>query len=156
MADREERDEEEQERLNRQMLELLNELRVAVTGVQVLFAFLLTVPFQQGFRDVTRTEKHVYLVTLLASAVAIAFLIAPTGYHRLLWRRGYRPEIIHAGARMLIFALVALAVAMTGAVFLVVSYLFDGDTAYAVGASTAVMFLVLWFGLPLARRLGDD
>ena len=155
MAERSDRDEEEQERLNRQMLELLNELRVAVTGVQVLFAFLLTVPFQQGFQEVTRTEKHVYLVTLLASAAAIAFLIAPTSYHRLLWRRGYRPEIIQAGARMLLFGVIALAIAMVGAVFLVVSYLFDGDTAYTVGVSTAAMFALLWFGLPLVRRARD-
>jgi VIT1/CCC1 family predicted Fe2+/Mn2+ transporter len=155
MGDRVERDEEEQERLNRQLLELLNEVRVAVPGVQVLFAFLLTVPFQQGFRDVTQTEKHVYLVTLLASAVATAFLIAPTSYHRLLWQRGLRPQIIRNGARMLVAGLTALAVAITGAVFLVVSYLFADDTAYAVGLSTAALFLVLWFGLPLVRRLRD-
>jgi ACR3 family arsenite efflux pump ArsB len=150
-----ERDDEEQERLNRQLLELLNELRVAVPGVQVLFAFLLTVPFQQGFNDVTRLEKHVYLVTLLASAVSIAFLIAPTSYHRLLWQRGLRPEIIRRGARMLVAGILALAVAITGAVFLVVSYLFDGDTAYSVGIATGGLFLVLWFGLPLLRRLRD-
>jgi hypothetical protein len=155
MPERVERDDKEQERLNRQLLELLNELRVAVPGVQVLFAFLLTVPFQQGFRDVTRMEKHVYLVTLLASAVATAFLIAPTSYHRLLWQRGLRPQIITNGARMLVVGIMALAVAVTGAVFLVVSFLFDGDTAYAVGVSTGALFLVLWFGLPLLRRFRD-
>src|SRR4051794_3219075 len=91
------RDQEEQERLNRQLLELLNELRVALPGVQVLFAFLLAVPFQQRFTQTTPFERYVYLVTLLASAAATAFLIAPTGYHRLLFQRGDRPRIIEHG-----------------------------------------------------------
>jgi O-antigen/teichoic acid export membrane protein len=150
------RDEEEQERLNRQLLELLNELRVALPGVQVLFAFLLAVPFQNRFDEVTDLERHVYLVTLLASAAATAFLIAPTSYHRLLFGRGHRPEIIAKGARMLIFGLACLALAMVGAVYLVVSFLFAGSTAAAVGAAAAATFAVLWFGAPLMRRRRDS
>src|SRR5918912_4004839 len=96
-----ERGAEEQERLNRQLLELLNELRVALPGVQVLFAFLLAVPFQQRFSQATSFQKYVYLVTLLASATTTALLIAPTGYHRLLFQRGARPRIIEHGTRML-------------------------------------------------------
>jgi Family of unknown function (DUF6328) len=152
VADREER---EQERLNRQLLELLNELRVALPGVQVLFAFLLAVPFQNRFGEVTDLERHVYLVTLLASAAATAFLIAPTSYHRLLFQRGYRPEIIAKGARMLIVGLACLALAMVGAVFLVVSFLFADATAVAVGTAAAAAFAVLWFGAPLMRRSRD-
>jgi len=150
------RDEEEQERLNRQLLELLNELRVALPGVQVLFAFLLAVPFQNRFSQATNLERYVYLVTLLASAAATALLIAPTSYHRLLWRRGYRPEIIRRGARALVAGLACLAVAMIGAVFLVVDFLFADDTAIAVGVVTACLFGALWFAIPLARRLSDD
>ena len=153
MSDRPDRDEEEQERLNRQLLELLNELRVALPGVQVLFAFLLAVPFQARFPQTTDFERYVYLVTVLASAAATALLIAPTSYHRLLFQRGYRPEIIANGARMLILGLGALAVAMVGAIFLVVSVVFDDDTAIAVGAVAATLFGALWFVAPLARRL---
>jgi len=147
-----ERDDDEQERLNRQLLELLNELRVALPGVQVLFAFLLAVPFQQRFSEVTTFERYVYIVTLLASAAATAFLIAPTGYHRLLFQRGDRPLIIRHGTRMFIAGLAALAVAMTGAVYLVTEIVFSTVTAVAVGVAAASMFFWLWFGAALARR----
>src|SRR3954449_2606728 len=112
-------------RPNRQLLELLNELRVALPGVQVLFAFLLAVPFQQRFSEVTTFERYVYIVTLLASAAATAFLIAPTGYHRLLFQRGDRPLIIRHGTRMFICGLISLALAMTGAVYLVTEIVFS-------------------------------
>jgi hypothetical protein len=147
-----ERDDDEQERLNRQLLELLNELRVALPGVQVLFAFLLAVPFQQRFGQVTSFERHVYIVTLLASAAATAFLIAPTGYHRILFQRGDRPLIIRKGTQMLIVGLACLAVAMTGAVFLVTEVVFSTATAIALGAAAAVMFGWFWFGAALVRR----
>ena len=147
-----ERDQEEQERLNRQLLELLNELRVALPGVQVLFAFLLAVPFQQRFREATDFQKYVYLFTLLASATTTALLIAPTGYHRLLFQRGDRPRIIEHGTRMLVLGLVSLALAMTGAVFLVTDFLFSAGTAVAIGAGGAVVFGWLWFGQALWRR----
>src|SRR3954465_10944769 len=148
---------EEQDRLNRQLLELLNELRVALPGVQVLFAFLLAVPFQQRFSQVSTFERDVYLVTLLASAAATAFLIAPTGYHRLLFQRGDRPRIIEHGTRMLIIGLVCLAVAMTGAILLITSFIFSGGTAVAVAACAGAMFFWLWFGQAFARRMrGSD
>jgi Flp pilus assembly protein TadB len=147
-----ERDHDEQERLNRQLLELLNELRVALPGVQVLFAFLLAVPFQQRFSQATSFQKYVYLLTLLASATTTALLIAPTGYHRLLFQRGDRPRIIEHGTRMLVAGLVCLAVAMTGAVYLITDFLFSTATAVAIGAAGAVVFGWLWFGQALARR----
>src|SRR3954469_6430825 len=147
-----ERDQEVQERLNRQLLELLNELRVALPGVQVLFAFLLAVPFQQRFTETSTFERHVYLVTLLASATATACLIAPTGYHRLLFQRGDRPRIIEHGTRMLIAGLVCLAVAMIGAVFLITDVIFGAATAVSVGVVAAALFGWLWFGQALWRR----
>src|SRR3954464_13013070 len=147
---------EEQDRLNRQLLELLNELRVALPGVQVLFAFLLAVPFQQRFTETSTFERHVYLVTLLASAAATAFLIAPTGYHRLLFQRGDRPRIIRHGTRMLIAGLVCLAVAMTGAVYLVTAVVFSTATAIPIGAAAAAMFGWLWFGAALRRRWREE
>src|SRR3954453_8807141 len=141
-----ERDQDEHEPLNRQLLELLNELRVALPGVQVLFAFLLAVPFQNRFAQATSFEKHVYLVTMLASATATACLIAPTGYHRLLFQRGDRPRIIEHGTRMLIVGLGCLAVAMTGAVYLITEFLFSTATAIAIGAAAGLLFFWLWFG----------
>ena len=150
------RDQEEQERLNRQLLELLNELRVALPGVQVLFAFLLAVPFQQRFSQATDFQKDVYLVTLLASAATTAFLIAPTGYHRLLFQRGDRPRIIQHGTRMLVMGLVCLAVAMTGAVFLVTDFLFSRSTALVISVVAGVVFFWLWFGQALARRVRQN
>jgi Family of unknown function (DUF6328) len=147
-----ERDQQEQERLNRQLLELLNELRVALPGVQVLFAFLLAVPFQQRFREATDFQKYVYLVTLLASATTTALLIAPTGYHRMLFQRGDRPRIIEHGTRMLILGLISLALAMTGAVYLVTDFLFAAGTAVAIGVGGAIIFGWLWFGQALWRR----
>jgi amino acid transporter len=148
-----ERDSAEQDRLNRQLLELLNELRVALPGVQVLFAFLLAVPFQQRFDRVTSFERHVYLVTLLASAAAIVFLIAPTGYHRILFQRGDRPTIIRKGTQMLIAGLACLALAMTGAVYLVTAFVFSTPTAVPIAAATAVLFAWFWFGAALLRRV---
>jgi amino acid transporter len=152
MGEAPERDHDEQERLNRQLLELLNELRVALPGVQVLFAFLLAVPFQQRFAQISSFERHVYLVTLLASATATAFLIAPTGYHRLLFQRGDRPRIIEHGTRMLIAGLVCLAVAMIGAVYLITQVIFSTTTAIAIGVVAATVFGWLWFGQALWRR----
>src|SRR5213592_2315419 len=128
------RDESDKERLDRNLNELLNELRVALPGVQVLFAFLLAVPFQQRFAQATSFERHMYLVTLLASAAATGFLIAPTGYHRLLFQRGDRPRIIRHGTRLFIAGLVCLAVAMTGAVYLVTEVVFSTATAIPIGA----------------------
>jgi len=147
------RDDEEQERLNRQLLELLNELRVALPGVQVLFAFLLAVPFQARFGEITSFQRHVYLVTLLASAAATACLIAPTGYHRILFQRGDRPRVIQHGTRMLIAGLICLMIAMTGAVFLISDVIFSAATAVSVTAVATAIFFWLWFGQALARRL---
>src|SRR3954447_5023751 len=112
---REDRSEDEQERLNRQMMELLNELRVAMPGVQILFGFLLTVPFQQRFSQVNDFQQSVYFVTLVTSAIAAAFLIAPSAYHRVMFEQQDKPNIIHIGTAHMIVGLVALALAMNGA-----------------------------------------
>src|SRR3954453_22963514 len=113
---RDDRSEEEQERLNRQMIELLNELRVAMPGVQILFGFLLTVPFQQRFSQVNDFQQTVYFVTLMRAAVAPPFLIAPSAYHRVMFEQQDKPNIIHIGTVKLLVGLAALAIAMNGAV----------------------------------------
>jgi membrane-bound acyltransferase YfiQ involved in biofilm formation len=150
---REDRTEEEQERLNRQMTELLNELRVAMPGVQVLFGFLLTVPFQQRFSQVTEFQETVYLVTLIAAATATAFLIAPSAYHRVLFEQHEKPTVIHRGTVQFLVGLVALALAMNGAVLLVTDVVFGTGTVTATVVSLACLYVTLWFGLGIVQRL---
>jgi hypothetical protein len=147
-----ERSDAEQERLNRQMTELLNELRVAMPGVQVLFAFLLAVPFQQRFETVNAFQRDVYLVTLLAAATATAFFIAPSAYHRIAFQQHEKARIIQMGTRQFICGLVALAVAMNGAVLLVTDVLFQAPTEIVTTVGVGALFLWLWFGIGLLRR----
>jgi hypothetical protein len=149
----EERSEEEQERLNRQMTELLNELRVAMPGVQVLFGFLLTVPFQQRFRQVTDFQQTVYVATLIAAATATAFLIAPSAYHRVMFEQHDKPNIIHLGTAEFLVGLTALALAMNGAVLLVTDVLFGAGTVTVIVALLASLYFTLWFGLGIVQRI---
>jgi membrane-bound acyltransferase YfiQ involved in biofilm formation len=150
---REERSEDEQDRLNRQMMELLNELRVAMPGVQILFGFLLTVPFQQRFQRVTEFQETVYFVTLVSSAVAAAFLIAPSAYHRVMFEQHDKPNIIHIGTAQMVAGLAALAIAMNGAVLLVTDVLFDAGTVTITVVLLAALYVTLWFGFGLVRRV---
>jgi hypothetical protein len=152
VPDDQRRTEEEQERLDRRLSELLQEMRVAMPGVQVLFGFLLAVPFQQGFQSITSSQRMIYFCTLLASAVATAFLIAPTAFHRLMWQQHRKPEIIRLGNRQFIAGLVALALAMIGAVALVTDVLFKGSTLVVTVVAVGLLFAWLWFGLGLLRR----
>src|SRR4051795_10670955 len=149
---RDDRTEEEQERLNRQMMELLNELRVAMPGVQILFGFLLTVPFQQRFSQVNDFQQTVYFVTLIAAAVAAAFLIAPSAYHRVMFEQQDKPNIIHIGTSHMIVGLVALALAMNGAVPLVTDVLFDAPTPAVTAVALGALYFTLWFGFGVVRR----
>jgi uncharacterized protein DUF6328 len=144
---------EEQEKLDRQLQELLNEMRVAMPGVQVLFAFLLAVPFQQGFKDITDSQRIIYFGTLIAAAIATAFLIAPTAYHRIVFQHGHRPDVIRLGTRQFIIGLVALAAAMNGAVALVTDLVFSGETLVVTVVLTVSLFGWLWFGIGLMHRL---
>jgi hypothetical protein len=139
-------------RRDRQMIELLNELRVAMPGVQILFGFLLTVPFAQGFTKVTTFQRDVYFVTLLSVAASTACLIAPSTAHRILFHRRERPWLIESANRMLIAGSVFLAIALTGAVLLVTDYLFGGIASVVWPALVAVLLVVLWFIRPLLRR----
>ena len=150
---REDRTEDEQERLNRQMIELLNELRVAMPGVQILFGFLLTVPFQQRFQDVTEFQETVYFVTLVAAAIAAAFFIAPSAYHRVMFEQHDKPNIIHIGTGQMLIGLAALALAMNGAVLLVTDVLFEAGTVTVTVVALAALYLSLWFGFGLVRRV---
>lgn len=145
-------DESERERLNRQLNELLQEIRVAMPGVQILFAFLLAVPFNQRFADTSELQVKVYLFTLICSAFASAFFIAPTAYHRIMFQQGDKPKLIRTASRFAILGLAALALAMTGAIFLVTDFLFSAITAILVTAGMFTVFTWLWFGLATSRR----
>ena len=151
-------DEDQKERRDRELMELMQELRVALTGVQVLFAFLLTVPFTQRFATVTEFQKDVYFVTLLASTISVLLLIAPTSRHRILFRQHDKEALLTVSNHYSILGLLALAVAMTGAVLLITDVLFKDTTVTIVAATTAVLYLAIWFGSPLLRRVlsSDD
>lgn len=148
--------EDEAERLDRELVELLQELRVAIPGVQVLFAFLLTVPFQQGFRRISEFQENVYFVTLLLAAAATAFLIAPTAYHRIMFRARDKPRLIRMATAQALTGLVFLALALNSALLLISDLLFQETTVIVVVAMAALTYAWLWFGLGVFRRLRKD
>jgi hypothetical protein len=148
-------DEDRQEKLDRELIELLNELRVAIPGIQVLFAFLLTVPFTQRFDRVTEFQEYTYYVTLLCAAVASALLIAPSSYHRVRFRQQDKQQMLITSNRLAIAGLAVLAVAMTGVVVLITDVLFQDAMVVVAGAAVALMFAWFWYGLPLSRRAQD-
>jgi hypothetical protein len=148
----ERRGEDRQERTARELIELLNELRVILPGVQVLFAFLLMVPFTQRFPDLDDLETGVFFMTLLCTAVATALLIAPSAHHRLLWRRGVREQRLVVGNMLTIAGLIFLLPAIVGVVFVITAFLFGLTVAVIVTGLLALFFALLWFILPLRYR----
>jgi Family of unknown function (DUF6328) len=146
------RDETPPERLDRNTVELLNELRVASTGIQVLFAFLLVVPFNTGFNKLTSFDRYVYYATLLCMAAAAALLIAPSMHHRLLFRHKEKEYLVRIGTRLAIASGVFLTAGLTGILVLISNVIFGTTTAAVVGPVAAVGVAGLWFGMPLWRR----
>ena len=147
-------DERKDERLDRELIEFLNELRVALPGVQVLFAFLLGVPFTQRFGQVSELQKDVYFVTFLCAAASTALLIAPSAYHRLEWRQGDKEHLLVVSNRLAIAGTALLALSIAGTVFVVTDMLFDVTSAALLAAATAAFFSWFWYALPLLRRWG--
>jgi hypothetical protein len=142
---------DEHERTERQMAELLQELRVALPGVQILFAFLLTVPFAQGFERVTSFQRNLFFATLMCTAISTACLIAPTATHRLRFHKRDRKFVIETAHGLLIAGLVFLALAIVLAIAMVTDYLFDGAARWIWPALVALVIAGLWFLRPLAR-----
>jgi hypothetical protein len=149
------RDETEAERLDRNFNELLQELRVSQTGVQILFAFLLTLPFTQRFNEVSAFERDVYFVTLVLAGAASAFFIGPVSYHRLLFRKKEKGQVVFVANWMALGGLACLALAITGVILLITHFLFGQLTAIIVTGCIATLIGVLWYTLPLARLLRD-
>ena len=147
------RDETERERIDRNLQEFLGELRVALPGVQVLFAFLLVVPFNQRFPSITDFQKTVYFVTLLFTAAASVCLIAPTAQHRVEFRRQHKEQIMLMANRLAIAGLGFLAIAMTGAMLLITDLLYDTTTAVIVTVVVGVAFAFFWYVIPVRRLL---
>jgi hypothetical protein len=139
------------EKTDRQMLELLNELRVALPGVQILFAFLLTVPFAQGFQRITPTQRTLFYASLLATAASTICLIAPSATHRLRFHQNDRTYIIESANRYMIAGLVFLGIAIVLAVATVTDYLYDSWIVWAAPALIALVLASLWFLRPLVR-----
>ena len=146
-------DESESERLNRELIELLNELRVALPGVQVLFAFLLTVPFTQRFAQLNDLQKDVYLAAFVSTAVGSALLIAPSAYHRIRFRDYDKERMMQTSNRLAIAGTLFLAIGMTASVFFVTDFLFRTPLTALVTAVTVAVFVWFWYGLPLFRKL---
>jgi Family of unknown function (DUF6328) len=149
------RDERPLERLDRNEAELMAELRVAGTGIQVLLAFLLIVPFNARWGRVSSFDRDVYFVTLLCIAAAAALLIAPTVHHRVLFRRGEKGYLVALGNRSAIIAMALLTVGLTGILVLISNVLFGTVAAVIVGAATFAGVTTLWFGIPLAHSRSD-
>jgi amino acid transporter len=144
------------ERADRELIELLNELRVVLPGVTVLFAFLLAVPFAKGWPKVTPFERDVFLVAFLATGVSVVFLTAPSSYHRLRFRAGNKERIVRVGSRLAIAGITAFAVALEAVVLLVFDYVVSRGAAIVVAVVFTLLVVVLWYGLPLHGKLRKD
>jgi hypothetical protein len=140
------------DRIDRELIELLNELRVALPGVQVLFAFLLAVPFAQGFSNVTNFQRALFFAVLLTTAISSILLIAPSAYHRLHFRQHNKEELLLSSNRFAIAGILFLGLAMTGAIVLITDYLYSTTATIVAGAVGAVLFAWFWAVLPLLRR----
>lgn len=146
------RDETEADRLDRNYLEMLQELRVLQAGMQILFAFLLSLAFASRFDETTKFQRDLYIVTLVCAALATACLIAPVPFHRIVFRRGMKDDLIIAANRYVGAGLLFLFLSMAGAILLVLDFLIDLTTALVVTGSLAAVFVLLWVVIPLRSR----
>jgi hypothetical protein len=148
----ERREENPKERSDRELIELLNELRVALPGVQVLFAFLLAVPFARGWPKVDEFEQDVFFVSFVGAAVSSALLIATSSIHRIGFRRSNKEKIVRVGTRLTIAGLAALAVSVVAVVLLVTDYIFSRATAYVAAGAVAAVIVATWYVLAFVLR----
>ena len=145
-------DETQAERDDRNLAELLQELRVAGLGIQVIFGFMLGLPFTSKFSELGSGQRTLYIVTLLLAAVATALLVGPVAYHRVVFRRHLKRHLVGAANVMAILGLAAVALTVSAAVLLVVSYVAHGAPAVIIGVLVVCVFAGLWFVYPLTRH----
>ena len=148
-------DEAPEERLNRELIELLNELRVAMPGVQVLFAFLLTVPFSSRFLELTASQRAFYFATFVGTTIATGLFMAPTAYHRIRFREGDKERMLRTSNRFAVVGIVFLTLSVTMAVVLTADLLFGLGTAVLIGLGTFAFLVWAWFAIPVTRKLRD-
>lgn len=141
-----------EQQADRNLSDLLQELRVATLGVQVLFGFLLGLPFTVRFGRLEPWQRWLYLAVVALSGISVALLVAPVAYHRLVFRRHQRRALVRTANAMAIGGVAAVALAVTGAVLLVTSYVQPGAAAAVITGAVGALFASLWFLLPLARR----
>jgi Family of unknown function (DUF6328) len=146
------RDESEAAQADRRYNELLQELRVSQTGVQFLFAFLLTLAFTQRFAQITDFQKWLYIATLVSASVAAALLIGPVPMHRILYRRGLKPRLVAASDRMVRAGLVVLLIAINGAILLVLDVILGGWLPFLLTGLTTAWFVLVWYVVPMTTR----
>lgn len=147
--------ESEQERRARELVELLQELRVVLPGVQVLFAFLLTVPFSARFGEVSPLQQGIFFGTLVCTAISAALLTAPSAHHRLLWRQQAREHRLRVANRLAIAGLILLVPGMVGAIFVITDVLFGWVAGAVATVVIAAFFVYVWFVLPIRYRLNE-
>jgi hypothetical protein len=152
-GDEPEEGESKKERVDRELIELLNEVRVALPGVQVLFAFLLVVPFNQRFVELTSVERWVYYAALLSTALATTLLIAPSSYHRLRFRQGDKEHMLLTSNHLLVSGLAFAALSIVLAVGLISEFVFGTGPGLVAGIAIGVWLAWFWYGLPLSRRM---
>ncbi|HEY2966111.1 MAG TPA: DUF6328 family protein [Actinomycetota bacterium] len=148
--------EQPEERQNRELIELLNELRVALPGAQVLFAFLLTVPFSNRFLTLTGSQRAIYFATFVGTTIATGLFMAPTAYHRIRFRQGDKERMLRTSNRFAIVGIAFLALSVTSAVVLTTDLMFGLGTATVVGLGVLLFLVWVWFAIPVARRLRDE
>jgi amino acid transporter len=149
-------EETKKERLNRELMELLQELRVVIPGVQVLLAFLLTAPFQQRFAQLPGSMRNAFFASIACATLATAFLIAPSAHHRLRWRAGEKERLVRLGNSMAIAGTVFLAAAIVLALYVITDVLFSTDLAVWTAIASLVVFAGLWYLVPMLGRSDDD
>jgi hypothetical protein len=140
------------ERLDRELMELLQELRVVLPGVQVLLAFLLTAPFQQRFAQLPGSLRNAFFVSIACATLATALLIAPSAHHRLRWRAGEKDRLLRLANREAIWGTVFLAAAIVLALYVITNVLFATWLAVVTAVAGVVVFAWLWYALPLLGR----
>lgn len=144
------------QRWRRNFADLLQELRVAQTGVQILFAFLLILPFSAGFPRTTPFQRGTYLVALLAAAAATALIMSPVAFHQALFRRGRKPELVRFAHATASGGLAFTVIAVVSSVLLITDFLLPRPVALLLGALTGAWFVIFWGGLPFLRRHRGD
>jgi MFS family permease len=146
------RDETRAEQDDRNLIELLQELRVAGLGVQVLFGFLLSLPFTSQFQQLDGSDRDLYVACLLLAAVSTALLLAPVAYHRLVFRQGQKEKLVQAANVLAILGLITVGLSISASVLLVAGFVVGYGTGSVIAGLVLVMFGLLWFAFPLARR----